>query len=38
MVDDALDDEFVPEDAPEVVDNIESGVSLPKDEFGDNDG
>ena len=38
MVDDALDDELVPEDAPEVVDNIERGVNLPKDEFGDNDG
>ena len=38
MVDDALEDELVPEEATEVVDNPESGVSLPKDGFGDRDG
>ena len=35
MVDDALEDEFNPEDAPEVVDNPDNGVCLPDDGFGD---
>jgi hypothetical protein len=37
IVEDALEDEFTPEEAPEVVERTDNGVCLPEDGFGDND-